>query len=70
MQLGCPHHPHDAQSRIKINVDGQDQAIRPCLERAEVSYGFRTNWHISFNLDSHVVAIAENKLLHILDCVG
>jgi hypothetical protein len=69
MQLGCSLHPYDAQSGIKVHVDVQDQAIRPCLECAKVSYGFRTNWHVSFNLDSHVVAVAYKKFFHVLDCV-
>jgi hypothetical protein len=51
-------------------VDVQDQAIRPCLECAKVSYRFRTNWHVRFNLDSHVVAVAKKKSFHLFDCVG
>jgi len=39
-------------------------------KRAKVGYRFSGYRDTGFNLDSHVVAIAENKLLHILDCVG
>jgi hypothetical protein len=66
---GCPLHPHGAQSGIKVYVDVYDQAIRASGKRAKVGHrfsGYRDTW---FNLDSHVVAIAEKKLLHILDCV-
>ena len=63
-------HPHNAQSGIKVYVDVQDQAVRPSRECAKVRHGFCGYSDTAFNLDSHVVAVAEKKLSHILNCVG
>jgi hypothetical protein len=35
--------------------------------RSDGACGYRDT---HFNLDSHVVAVAEKKLLHFLDCIG
>jgi len=51
-------------------VDIYDQTFRPSGECAKVRHGFRSYGDTAFNLDSHVVAVAEKKLLHFLDCIG
>jgi hypothetical protein len=66
----CPFDPYNAQSGVKVYVDVQDHAVRPTGKRAKVGHRFSGYRDARFNLDSHVVAIAEKKLLHILDCVG
>ena len=55
---------------IKVYMDVQDQALRPSGECAKVCDGFCRYGDVAFNLDSHVVAVAEKKFFHILDCVG
>jgi hypothetical protein len=40
------------------------------LQRAKVRNGFRNHGDTSFNLDPHVVAVANNEPLHIIDRVG
>src|SRR5215471_16287838 len=67
---GCPFHPHDAQSGVKVYVDIEDQAVRPSGECAKVRHGFCGYGDVAFDLNSHVVAVAKKKLFHILDCVG
>ncbi|HEX8809127.1 MAG TPA: hypothetical protein VF760_09050, partial [Xanthobacteraceae bacterium] len=62
--------PHNAQSGIEVYVDVQDQAVRPSGECAKVRHGFCRYSYAAFNLNSHVVAVAEKKLSHILNCVG
>jgi hypothetical protein len=44
--------------------------VRPSSESAKVCHGFCGYGDVAFNLNSHVVAVAEKKLFHILDCVG
>src|SRR6516165_2466669 len=67
---GGPLDPHDAQSGVKVYVDVYDQTFRPSGECAKVRHGFRSYGDTAFNLDSHVVAVAEKKFFHVLDCVG
>ena len=50
-------------------MDVQDQAGRPSGECAKVRHGFCGYGYTAFNLNSHVVAVAEKKLSHILNCV-
>ena len=40
------------------------------MKRAKVGHRLSGYRDTGFNLDSHIVAIAEKKVLHILDCVG
>jgi hypothetical protein len=54
----------------RVYVDVQDQAVRPSGECAKVGHGFCGYSDTAFDLDSHVVAVAEEKLSHILNCVG
>ena len=51
--------PYHAQLGIKVYVYVQDQALRPSEECAKVCDGFCRYGDIAFNLDSHVVAVAE-----------
>ena len=51
-------------------MDVQDQALRPSGKCAKVCDRFCRYGDVAFNLDSHVVAVAEKKFFHILDCVG
>jgi hypothetical protein len=67
---GRPLDSHNAQSRIEVYVDVQDQAVRPSGECGKVRHGFCRYGYTAFNLNSHVVAVAEKKLFHILHCVG
>src|SRR5215469_1967071 len=67
---GGPLDPHDAQSGVKVYVDVYDQTFWPSGECAKVRHGFRSYGDTAFNLDSHVVAVAEKKFFHVLDCVG
>jgi hypothetical protein len=39
-------------------------------QRAKMRHGFCRYCGTRFNLDSHVVAVAEKKFLHLLDCIG
>src|SRR6516164_5627610 len=66
---GGPLDPHDAQSGVKVYVDVYDQAVRPRGECAKIRHCFCRYGDAVFNLDSHVVAIAEKNFFHILDCV-
>src|SRR6516164_7536920 len=67
---GGPLDPHDAQSGVKVYVDVYDQTFRPRGECAKIRHCFCRYGDAVFNLDSHVVAIAEKNFFHILDCVG
>jgi hypothetical protein len=46
------------------------QATRPSRECAKVRHSFCFYGDTAFDLDSHVIAVAEKKLSHILHCVG
>ena len=70
VESGRPLDPDNAQSGIEVYVDVQDQAVRPSGECAKVRHGFCRYSCTAFNLNSHVVAVAEKKLSHILNCVG
>jgi hypothetical protein len=67
---GRPFHPHHTKSGIKVYVDVQDQALRPSGECAKVCDGFCRYGDVAFNLDSHIVAVAEKESPHLLDCIG
>jgi hypothetical protein len=40
------------------------------VDSAQVRHGFCRYRDTRFNLDSHVVAVAEKEFLHLLDCIG
>jgi hypothetical protein len=62
--------PYHAQSGIKVYVDVQDKALRPSGECAKLCDSFCRYVDVAFNLDSHVVAVAEKESPHLLDCIG
>ena len=50
-------------------MDVQNQAAWPSGKRAKFSDGPRDNRDVGFNFDPQIVAIAEEMLLHRLDCL-
>jgi hypothetical protein len=61
---------------LRRSIGGQDTWMSKTKpsgqvgECAKVRHGFCRYGYTAFNLDSHVVAVAEKKFFHVLDCVG
>jgi hypothetical protein len=60
---------HHAEPGVEVYVDVQNQAAWPSGKRAKFSYGPRDNRNAGFNFDPQIIAIADEKLLHRLDCL-
>ena len=68
---GSGHSPyrHHAEPGVEIYVDVQDQVAGPSGKRAKFSYGPCDNRDAEFNFDPQIIAVAEEMLLHRLDCL-
>ena len=60
---------HRTEPGVEVYVDVQNQAAWPSGKRAKFSYGPRDNRNAGFNFDPQIIAVAEEKLLHRLDCL-
>lgn len=66
---GRSPHRHHAELGIEGYVDVQDQGTGPSGERAKFRHGLCDNRDAGFNFDPQVIAVAEEMLLHRLDCL-
>jgi hypothetical protein len=53
----------------KVYVDVQNQGAWPSGKRAKFSHGPCDNRDAEFNFDPQIIAVAEEMLLHRLDCL-
>ena len=60
---------HHAEPGVEVYVDVQNQGAWPSGKRAKFSHGPCDNRDAEFNFDPQIVAVAEEMLLHRLDCL-
>ena len=66
---GRPFYHHYAGPGVEVYVDVQNQATWPSGKRAKFSDGPRDNRDAGFNFDPQIIAVAEEMLLHRVDCL-
>jgi hypothetical protein len=54
---------------LEVYVDVQNQGAWPSGKRAKFSHGPCDNRDAEFNFDPQIIAVAEEMLLHRLDCL-
>ena len=68
-RLGRSPYRHHAAPGVKVYVDVQNQGTWPTGKRTKFSHGPRDNRDAGFNFDPQIIAVAEEVLLHRLDCL-
>jgi hypothetical protein len=69
VRSGRSPYRHHAQPGVEVYVDVQNQLAGPSGKRAKFSHGPCDNRDAGFNFDPQVIAVAEEMLLHRLDCL-
>ena len=67
--LGRSPYRHHAKPGVEVYVDVQNQFVWPGGKCAKFSHGPCDNRDAGSNFDPQIIAVAQEMLLHRLDCL-